>query len=232
VRTTTVVPAETSRSPAREPLTSDERASVLAQASAAIAPFKKELSAALTSAMQQGGPLKAIDVCAEIAPRLAARASTEQVQVGRSAIRLRNPRNAAREWLQPMLADMARLDSAQGAQRVARLSDGHYGYAEAIVLQPLLATRATSCAARCECPRMTSARSNGLHSDDAFQLAGRCYRLVLLFRTGKAPRQPFSAAVLVADGAAPPPICTGRTLKWVASQMLRVLSRDASVLGS
>ena len=129
-------PAETARSPAGDPLTSDEQARVVAQAAAAITPFKQQLSAALTKALQQGGPLQAIEVCAETAPRLAAQASSEQTQVGRSALRLRNPSNAPREWLKPLLADLAKLDSAQGAQRVAKLSNGRYGYAEAIVLQP------------------------------------------------------------------------------------------------
>jgi hypothetical protein len=40
-----------------------EREQVIAQASAAIMPFKKKLLEALTGAISQGGPVAAIDVC-------------------------------------------------------------------------------------------------------------------------------------------------------------------------
>jgi hypothetical protein len=62
-------------------------------------------------------------------------------------------------------------------------------------------------------------------SDDVFELAGRYYRLVLLFRASKAAPHPFGAAVLVADGEAPV-ICTAKVLKSVATQMQRVLGRE------
>ena len=113
-----------------------ERDQVSAQAAAAINPFKKKLSEALTNAIQQGGPLAAIDVCSREAPSLAAAASTPTTKIGRSALKLRNPQNAAQDWLRPVLSDFAALPSAEGAQRVVRLPDQRFGYAEAITLKP------------------------------------------------------------------------------------------------
>lgn len=109
-------------------------------ATEAIAPFKKQLAGALMTAMQDKGPAAAIEVCSKEAPRLAAEASSDQVKVGRSALKLRNPANAAQDWLKPVLTELAALSSAEGAQRVVAIDDQHYGYAEAITLKPLCAT--------------------------------------------------------------------------------------------
>jgi len=117
-----------------------ERDQVIGQATAAIQPFKKKLSEALTGAIAQGGPLAAIDVCREQAPRLAAEASTPALTVGRSALKLRNPGNAARDWLKPVLGELAALPSAEGKQRVVRLDAQRFGYVEAITLKPPCAT--------------------------------------------------------------------------------------------
>jgi hypothetical protein len=124
---------------AAEPVSATEREQVIVQASAAIQPFKKKLSEVLTGAMAQGGPVAAIDVCSREAPRLAAEASTTAITVGRSALKLRNPDNAARPWLQPVLNELAGLPSAEGHQRVVSLGEQRFGYVEALTLKPLCA---------------------------------------------------------------------------------------------
>jgi hypothetical protein len=105
------------------------------RAQAALLPFKKELKETLTKALADG-PSAAVSVCAELAPTLAARASSEQVTVGRSALRLRNPDNVPRAWLSPVMEELSHLPSAEGQHRVVPLEGGRYGYAEAIVLAP------------------------------------------------------------------------------------------------
>lgn len=117
-----------------------ERAQVLAEASAAIQPFKKRLSEALTDAMSKAGPEAAIEVCSRDAPRFAAEASKPTLTVGRSSLKLRNPNNAARPWLAPVLTELDALPSAEGSQRIVKLDEQHFGYAEAITLKPLCAT--------------------------------------------------------------------------------------------
>jgi hypothetical protein len=65
-----------------------------AEGRAIAAGFGAELRTALQSAMAEGGPLAAIRVCNEDAPRIA-RAAAEQsgAEVGRTSTRLRNPDN-------------------------------------------------------------------------------------------------------------------------------------------
>jgi hypothetical protein len=122
--------------PAPAEPTAAERQQVVARATAAIDPFRKKLGEALTSAMTQAGPVAAIEVCSQQAPRMAAEASTPELTVGRSALKLRNPANAPRAWLAPVLTELSALPSAEGAERVVRLEGSRFGYAQAITLKP------------------------------------------------------------------------------------------------
>lgn len=103
--------------------------------------------------MQRGGPIAAIDVCAQAAPRLAKEASSRDLEVGRSALKLRNPDNAARPWLVPLMAELAQLASAEGSTRVIPIAAHRAGYAEAIVLKPQCAV----CHGNAIAPELSSA---------------------------------------------------------------------------
>lgn len=111
-----------------------EPAAPAAQRGAAIlAPFKRDLQAALKAGLAEG-PVAAIDVCRIQAPALAAANSAGDVSVGRSSHRLRNPANAPAPWMEEVLADY--LAGAPQEPRVVHLDDGTIGYAEPIVTQP------------------------------------------------------------------------------------------------
>ena len=101
------------------------------QAKSALNPFKKALKETLFKALETS-PEVAIDVCSKRAPELAQQASTGTVTVGRSALRLRNPANAPRPWLEKAMAELAKEKPGTEAQRVVTLPDGTVGYAEAI----------------------------------------------------------------------------------------------------
>lgn len=101
------------------------------QAKSAVNPFKKNLKETLTKAMETS-PEAAIEVCSKRAPELAKEASTSNVTVGRSALKLRNPKNAPRPWLEKAMAELATEKSGSEASRVVTLPDGTVGYAEAI----------------------------------------------------------------------------------------------------
>lgn len=74
----------------------------LAQAS--INAFATALKAELTAAMQQGGPLNAIQVCNTSAPVIADKVSVDQgVALSRVSLRNRNPDNAPLSWQRPVL---------------------------------------------------------------------------------------------------------------------------------
>lgn len=110
----------------------------LQQAAAALAPFKRDLLAALTQGLAKG-PENAVDACRLLAPEIADAAATPVLEVGRTSHRLRNPANAPREWMRPLLADyLARPDDR--APRLVALPNGRKGYVEPIIVQPMCTT--------------------------------------------------------------------------------------------
>ena len=77
-------------------VTSAERVS---QSRAVIADFAKKLKGELVSAIQAGGPVTAISVCHTAAPSITKDAAAEKGwDVGRTALKLRNPANAPDPW--------------------------------------------------------------------------------------------------------------------------------------
>ena len=73
-----------------------------AEGSALLAPFKADLKAALMQGME-GGPAGAIEVCRTAAPGIADALSVDDVRMGRSSHRLRNPANVPPDWLAPLI---------------------------------------------------------------------------------------------------------------------------------
>ncbi len=114
--------------PAAEP-TPDPAAeqAALDAATAAAQRYGGELKGRLQSAMQEGGPPTAITVCSEHAQALSATVSSETgVQVGRGTLRLRNPDNAAPDWVQAWLTATGEraAEGVSGFKRVETTADG------------------------------------------------------------------------------------------------------------
>lgn len=57
-----------------------------------------QLKTRLTSAIEDGGPAKAVSVCNVAAPEIAESLSTDGWKVGRTSFKLRNPDNKPDEW--------------------------------------------------------------------------------------------------------------------------------------
>lgn len=106
----------------------------LARGAAALAPFKQELQAALQAGLAKG-LAEAVDVCRVRAPEIARAAGGEGVELGRSSHRLRNPANAPRAWVKPLL-DAYVADPAGARPRAVDLGAGRVGYVEPITVQP------------------------------------------------------------------------------------------------
>ncbi len=106
-----------------------------------------ELKAELGQAMQQGGPVAAVAVCKSRAPQIAARLSASAgADVGRTAIRLRNPASAPDELERAVMQGFAaELSSASPAATAppeaifeSRSAQGtERRYLRAIVTQPV-----------------------------------------------------------------------------------------------
>ncbi len=66
------------------------------------------LSAELKDTMQESGPVAAIAVCKDSAPRIARAVSEEQgLQIGRTSFKLRNPSNVPPNWAEPVVERQA-----------------------------------------------------------------------------------------------------------------------------
>lgn len=78
----------------------------VAASQAAVQEFQSTLQGHLMAAMQEGGPTRAIEVCSQRAPEIAANLSSETGwSVGRTSLKLRNPDNAPDEWERAVLED-------------------------------------------------------------------------------------------------------------------------------
>lgn len=95
---------------------------------AVIKAFAGSLQAKLKAAMQESGPVGAIEVCSEQAPAIAARHADERGwEVGRTSLKYRNPDNAPDEWESAVLRsfeerraageDPAEIDRAEFVER-------------------------------------------------------------------------------------------------------------------
>ena len=100
-----------------------------------LGPFKRELMGALQDALVDG-PENAIDVCRHVAPDIADELRTDSVTLGRTSHRLRNPDNAPRDWVRPLLDEYVSTPGRTEAE-VVRLEDGGVGYVEPIFMKSM-----------------------------------------------------------------------------------------------
>lgn len=102
------------------------------------------LKQALQQAMKESGPVAAISVCNEKAPEIAVQLSEEQnMNIGRTALRVRNPANTPDAWEQEQLeAFVKRLASGESAENIEShaTENGMFRYMKAIPMQDMCTT--------------------------------------------------------------------------------------------
>ncbi|WP_168567070.1 Tll0287-like domain-containing protein [Crateriforma spongiae] len=117
--TSQIAPTDAPETAEKMPSMRDER---FAAAVAAKDDLFQTLSGRLMEVMQTEGPVAAIRVCSEDAPKIAQTVADEHgVEIGRTSWKLRNPNNAPRDWVQPFVDEKVDLP-----QTVA-LEDGRLG---------------------------------------------------------------------------------------------------------
>jgi hypothetical protein len=112
----------------------DQEAAWLARGAAIVAPYRKDLKGALVAAMADG-PEAAISACRLEVPRLARHLAVDGIDIGRTSHRLRNPDNAPRDWVRPLLAAYT-VETGERDPQVTLLADGRIGYVEPISIKP------------------------------------------------------------------------------------------------
>lgn len=105
----------------------------LESASGARNALMKGLMGELMGSIQASGPSGAIDVCSDLAPRLAKEIGTEHgLTIGRTSTKLRNPSNAAPEWAASVIEE---LGPPEKEVTVAH-TDGRLGTLSPIFVMP------------------------------------------------------------------------------------------------
>ncbi len=104
----------------------------------AVMPLKKNLKRALVKGLEEG-PVEAVTACQAVAPAVTQGAGSQIAKVGRTSHKLRNPDNAPKLWMQPLLEGYLTLPD-QMEPRVVVLDENTVGYVEPIYLQPMCVT--------------------------------------------------------------------------------------------
>jgi hypothetical protein len=105
---------------------------------AVLKPFKQQLMGVLAEELQDGAG-DAIEVCRVLAPQIAEDLGSETIQIGRTSHRLRNPDNAPRPWVAPLLKAYA-ADPGKTAPDAVALPGGGAGYVEPIHVKTMCLT--------------------------------------------------------------------------------------------
>lgn len=99
----------------------DDIAKLKGDAANLIKAYAGTLQTALQSAMKEGGPVKAIEVCKDVAPHVAADLSKDGWTIGRTSQRVRNPASLPDAYEQAALANfLVRLDDGEKPDTLAK----------------------------------------------------------------------------------------------------------------
>jgi hypothetical protein len=125
-----------SRAPKRLDPVPVELAPRVATAEAAASDLRSTLGTRLLTVVGKEGPVAGIDVCSNEARSLTAEvAARNEVEIGRTSTRLRNPDNAPRPWLKSYLEETAGKPAASVASAVYDLGD-RLGVARPLEMAP------------------------------------------------------------------------------------------------
>ena len=155
--------------PATVPFADEDLAARVGASREAIKSFAGALQKQLKSAMADGGPTAAIEVCNVAAPEIAQTASAARGwSVGRTSLKLRNPDNAPDAWELAVLRDFEARKAAgeapgtlDHAEIVAGEGQRTFRYMKAIGTQPVC----TTCHGASIAPEVT-AKLDALYPDD------------------------------------------------------------------
>lgn len=100
-------------------------------------PFKQQLMEALRQGLKEG-PAEAVDTCHLEAPGIPDKAAPEDVELGRTSHKLRNPDNAPTDWQREMVRYY--LEHEDRSAQTRRLDDDRVAYAEPIEMKPMCVT--------------------------------------------------------------------------------------------
>lgn len=108
------------------------------ESAAIVQEFGKNLKDSLVSVITKGGVVGAIGFCRSASPELAQEHSKPGYEVGRTSHRLRNPANAPKEWMKPVLQEFSQSSSLEPKEAIlTKVDEKKWGYAEPIYVTTL-----------------------------------------------------------------------------------------------
>lgn len=134
----------------------------LADSRALVQAFGVQLKGALRKSLEEGGPVRAIDVCKVVAPQIASELSRQSgAKVMRTSLRYRNPANAPEPWQTRVLnrfdEQAAVTDTELPLEHIAGEDDGRVQYMKAI--------RTDGVCLACHGESLPTALQDGLNAD-------------------------------------------------------------------
>lgn len=110
-------------------------AALAREGAALIPPFAGQLLETVQSAIQEGGPTRAVEACQLLAPQITDQHSQSPWQIGRTALKVRNSANAPDAWERQVLEQFAARAAAGeplSEIRHAEIVDGQFRLMKAI----------------------------------------------------------------------------------------------------
>ncbi len=124
-----------------EPNDIQEKVKPIERAHVAVDEVRKNFRTALGKALSEKGAQKALGDCKVEAPHVGKNEKgrgMHSLEVGRTSLKLRNSKNAARAWVKPYLEKFSVLAAAEiPKSTLVTLGKNHYGYLEPIIVEPI-----------------------------------------------------------------------------------------------
>ncbi len=103
-------------------------------------PFKVELMGALTTGIQEKGPVEAMHSCAILAPEIQKKFEQERLSLGRTSHKIRNPRNTPTEWMKSLLEEFKNSTASNPIEGKVVKGPGYMAYVEPIYVKAICLT--------------------------------------------------------------------------------------------
>ncbi len=114
-------------------LETEEERKAIERAHVSITEIQANFQKTMAETLRRSGPGKSLPSC-----RVDATGNAKGIVVGRTSLRLRNPKNAPPEWVKPYLEEFSTLKPERvPSRKLVNLGKNHYGYLEPIFVEPI-----------------------------------------------------------------------------------------------
>jgi hypothetical protein len=95
---------------------------------------------ALTTGIQEKGPLEAMHSCNVLAPEILKKFERDRMAIGRTSHKIRNPKNTPAEWMKPLLEEYKNSSAKNPMEGRILKTTNYIAYVEPIYVQKICLT--------------------------------------------------------------------------------------------